>query len=58
MADLVCYSYQPGGSSGFSKTKDPLSNGAVCLRDAALMQPLGVSVISPVSVSRLLTPLR
>ena len=35
-------SYQPGGTSGFSKTKDPLGDPKTCLRDAALMQRLGV----------------
>lgn len=35
--------YQPGGSSGFgTSNSDPLSNGTDCLRDAALMQELGV----------------
>ncbi|KAJ5159413.1 1-3-beta-glucanosyltransferase gel2 [Penicillium canariense] len=37
--------YQPGGSSGFSKTQDPLSDGDICLRDAALMQRLGINTI-------------
>ena len=39
--------YQPGGSSGFNPGSgiDPLSNGTVCLRDAALMQRLGVNTI-------------
>lgn len=41
------YSYQPGGSSGFSPGSgiDPLSNGELCLRDAALMQMLGINTI-------------
>lgn len=40
---LVGVAYQPGGSSGYDPSSgiDPLSNGAVCLRDAALMQRLG-----------------
>ncbi len=40
--------YQPGGSSGYNpgSRSDPLSNGTVCLRDAALMQRLGVSFFS------------
>ena len=38
-------SYQPGGSSGFNPGSDPLSNGTTCLRDAALMQTLGVNTI-------------
>jgi hypothetical protein len=35
--------YQPGGSSGYKPDSgiDPLSDAAVCLRDAALMQRLG-----------------
>ncbi|KAF7717764.1 1,3-beta-glucanosyltransferase [Penicillium ucsense] len=37
--------YQPGGSSGFSKDSDPLSDGDICMRDAALMQRLGVNTI-------------
>ena len=44
-ADL--YSYQPGGSAGFiaGSGVDPLSNGTLCLRDAALMQRLGINTI-------------
>lgn len=40
-------SYQPGGSSGFNPGSgvDPLSNGTTCLRDAALMQQLGINTI-------------
>ncbi len=40
-------SYQPGGSAGFigGSGIDPLSNGTLCLRDAALMQRLGVNTI-------------
>lgn len=37
--------YQPGGSSGFNNGADPLSDGKTCLRDAALMQQLGVNTI-------------
>ena len=39
--------YQPGGSDAFSATSktDPLSNGTSCLRDAALMQQLGINTI-------------
>ncbi|KAH7039975.1 glycoside hydrolase family 72 protein [Microdochium trichocladiopsis] len=39
--------YQPGGSSGYdpSHGRDPLSDGKVCMRDAALMQSLGVNTI-------------
>jgi 1,3-beta-glucanosyltransferase GAS3 len=41
----VGVAYQPGGSSGYTPGKDPLSDGTVCLRDAALMQQLGVNAI-------------
>ncbi|KAA8651279.1 hypothetical protein EYZ11_009193 [Aspergillus tanneri] len=37
--------YQPGGSSGFTEKKDPLSDPKECLRDAALLQRLGVNTI-------------
>ncbi|PLB33657.1 1,3-beta-glucanosyltransferase gel2 [Aspergillus candidus] len=37
--------YQPGGTSGFTKSKDPLSDPKSCLRDAALMQRLGINTI-------------
>ncbi|CAD6447489.1 008dd07a-8d31-415c-b354-d115c11ff4c0 [Sclerotinia trifoliorum] len=44
---LLGVAYQPGGSSGYNPGSgvDPLSDGAVCLRDAALMQQLGVNAI-------------
>ncbi|EXJ94399.1 hypothetical protein A1O1_02793 [Capronia coronata CBS 617.96] len=44
---IIGVAYQPGGSSGFDPGSgiDPLSNGTVCLRDAALMQRLGVNAI-------------
>ncbi|KAM3079542.1 Glycolipid anchored surface protein 4 precursor [Clarireedia jacksonii] len=44
---LLGVAYQPGGSSGYNPSSgvDPLSDGAVCLRDAALMQKLGVNAI-------------
>lgn len=40
---IVGVAYQPGGSSGYNPASgvDPLSDGSVCLRDAALMQRLG-----------------
>ena len=40
-------SYQPGGSSGFdpSSKQDPLTNGTACLRDAIIMQQLGLNSI-------------
>lgn len=39
--------YQIGGSAGYdpSHGKDPLSNGEVCKRDAALLQSVGVNTI-------------
>lgn len=39
--------YQPGGSAGYNPALgfDPLSDGAKCLRDAALMQILGINAI-------------
>lgn len=45
--ELMNSSYQPGGSSGFNPGSgvDPLSNATLCLRDAALMQQLGVNAI-------------
>lgn len=44
---LLGVAYQPGGSSGYNPASgiDPLSDGDVCLRDAALMQRLGVNAI-------------
>jgi hypothetical protein len=43
---IVGVAYQPGGSSGYDPASgvDPLSDGSVCLRDAALMQRLGRSI--------------
>lgn len=44
---IVGVAYQPGGSAGYNPAlrRDPLSNKDVCLRDAALMQILGVNTI-------------
>lgn len=44
---IVGVAYQPGGSAGYDPSSgvDPLSNKANCLRDAALMQTLGVNAI-------------
>ncbi|KAG9248684.1 1,3-beta-glucanosyltransferase Gel2 [Calycina marina] len=42
---IVGVAYQPGGSSDYNPGNDPLSNGTTCLRDAALMQRLGVNAI-------------
>lgn len=44
---LLGVAYQPGGAAGYKPSSgvDPLSDGAVCLRDAALMQQLGINAI-------------
>ncbi|KIW02780.1 uncharacterized protein PV09_05842 [Verruconis gallopava] len=42
---IIGVDYQPGGSSGFSTTADPLSDATTCLRDAIMMQQLGVNTI-------------
>ncbi|KAH7155106.1 Glucanosyltransferase-domain-containing protein [Dactylonectria estremocensis] len=44
---IVGVAYQPGGSAGYDpKTgKDPLSHKDTCMRDAALMQILGINAI-------------
>lgn len=44
---IVGIDYQPGGSAGYDPKsgKDPLSDRDHCLRDAALMQVLGVNTI-------------
>lgn len=44
---IVGMAYQPGGSAGYDpeKGKDPLSHKETCLRDAALMQVLGINAI-------------
>ncbi|KAK8107307.1 1-3-beta-glucanosyltransferase gel2 [Apiospora kogelbergensis] len=44
---IVGMAYQIGGSAGYdpSHGKDPLSNGDVCKRDAAIMQVLGINTI-------------
>lgn len=50
---ILGVAYQPGGESGYQPQtgEDPLSDGAVCLRDAALMQKLGVNAIRVYNVS-------
>lgn len=42
---IIGVDYQPGGQAGYKPQsgQDALSNGTVCLRDAALLQRLGVS---------------
>lgn len=44
---IVGVAYQPGGSAGYDPRgrKDPLSHADVCLRDAALLQVMGVNTI-------------
>ncbi|CAP97097.1 1 3-beta-glucanosyltransferase gel2 [Penicillium rubens] len=42
---IIGVDYQPGGAAGFTKKLDPLSDADVCLRDAALMQRLGINTI-------------
>ncbi|EHK96420.1 putative 1,3-beta-glucanosyltransferase gel2 [Glarea lozoyensis 74030] len=50
---IVGVAYQPGGSSGYSPSTgvDPLSDGPTCLRDAALMQRLGINAIRVYNVN-------
>lgn len=43
--------YQPGGSAGFDGTADPLSDADACLRDAILMQQLGVNTLRVYNLS-------
>ena len=49
---IIGVDYQPGGQAGYgeSNSQDPLSNAIVCLRDAALMQQLGVNTIRSYNV--------
>lgn len=44
---IVGTAYQIGGSAGYdpSNNKDPLSDGDICKRDAALLQQLGINTI-------------
>lgn len=44
---VVGMAYQPGGSAGYNpeEGRDPLSHKEECLRDAALMQILGINAI-------------
>ncbi|OJJ88233.1 1,3-beta-glucanosyltransferase gel2 [Aspergillus glaucus CBS 516.65] len=48
---IIGVDYQPGGAGGFSTKKDPLSSPKDCLRDAALMQRLGVNTIRVYNLS-------
>ncbi|EFX05374.1 beta-glucanosyltransferase gel2 [Grosmannia clavigera kw1407] len=49
--DIIGVTYQPGGSSGFDGTADPLSDADACLRDAILMQQLGVNTLRVYNVA-------
>ncbi|EGP84342.1 uncharacterized protein MYCGRDRAFT_75460 [Zymoseptoria tritici IPO323] len=43
---MIGVDYQPGGEGGYGTgAGDPLSNSTICLRDAALMQRLGINTI-------------
>lgn len=44
---MVGVGYQPGGSAGYKveEGKDPLTDVDACMRDAALMQVLGVNTV-------------
>lgn len=48
---IIGVAYQPGGSSGYDGTSDPLSDPSSCLRDATLMQKLGVNTIRVYNLS-------
>ncbi|AEO61965.1 glycoside hydrolase family 72 protein [Thermothelomyces thermophilus ATCC 42464] len=50
---IVGVAYQPGGSAGYDKAagRDPLSDPDICLRDAALLQILGVNTIRVYNVN-------
>lgn len=49
---IIGVDYQPGGQGAYgpTNTEDPLSNSTNCLRDAALMQQLGVNTIRSYNV--------
>lgn len=48
---MIGVDYQPGGQAAYGTSAgDPLSNGTLCLRDAALMQQLGVNTIRSYNV--------
>ncbi|KAH6848288.1 Glucanosyltransferase-domain-containing protein [Chaetomium sp. MPI-CAGE-AT-0009] len=50
---IVGVAYQPGGSAGYNKKtgRDPLSDPDICMRDAALLQVLGVNTIRVYNVN-------
>ncbi|SCU96229.1 LAME_0F15434g1_1 [Lachancea meyersii CBS 8951] len=43
--------YQPGGSSGVSGQRDPLSDAKICARDIFLFQKLGINTIRVYSIT-------
>ncbi|KAK4574647.1 Glycolipid anchored surface protein 4 precursor [Recurvomyces mirabilis] len=48
---IIGVDYQPGGEGAYGTGNgDPLSNGTLCLRDAALMQDLGINTIRSYNV--------
>lgn len=48
---IVGVDYQPGGQDAYGTSNgDPLSNSTICLRDAALMQSLGINTIRSYNV--------
>ncbi|KAL1302756.1 hypothetical protein AAFC00_003105 [Neodothiora populina] len=49
---IIGVDYQPGGQGAYGEanSQDPLSNATACLRDAALMQELGVNTIRTYNV--------
>ena len=51
--EIVGVAYQPGGSAGYDKAagRDPLSDPDICLRDAALLQIMGVNTIRVYNVN-------
>lgn len=42
---IIGVDYQPGGSAGYNPGSDPLTDSAACLRDAAILQRLGINSI-------------
>ncbi|KFY39857.1 hypothetical protein V495_05729 [Pseudogymnoascus sp. VKM F-4514 (FW-929)] len=50
---VIGAAYQPGGEAGYKPEtgKDPLSDGDICLRDAALLQRIGVNTIRVYNLS-------
>jgi hypothetical protein len=50
---IIGMAYQPGGEGEYKpqEGKDPLSDGQICRRDAALMQKLGINAIRSYNLS-------